>query len=57
MFDIGLAYYDALKDEDGTLAPLAQECERRENGTTSEGGKPKPAPKPSQNVNLFLRSP
>lgn len=39
MLDIGLAYYDALTGEDGTLAPFAQECERRENGGISVGGK------------------
>jgi hypothetical protein len=44
MIDIGLAYYDALTGEDGTLAPFAEECERRENGATSVGGKPAPKP-------------
>lgn len=38
MLDIGLSYYDALTGEDGTLAPFAKECERRENGSTSVGG-------------------
>jgi hypothetical protein len=47
MLDIGLSYYDALTGEDGTLAPFAEECERRENGSTSVGGKRKTAPKPS----------
>jgi hypothetical protein len=47
MLDIGLSYYDALTGEDGTLAPFAEECERRENGSTSVGGK-RPAPKPSE---------
>jgi hypothetical protein len=46
MLDIGLAYYDALTGEDGTLAPFAEECERRENGSTSVGGKRATAPKP-----------
>jgi hypothetical protein len=45
MLDIGLSYYDALTGEDGTLAPFAAECERRENGSTSVGGK-RPASKP-----------
>jgi hypothetical protein len=45
MLDIGLSYYDALTGEDGTLAPFAEECERRENGSTSVGGK-RSAPKP-----------
>lgn len=45
MLDIGLSYYDALEGGDGTLAPFAKECERRENGSTSVGGnlvRPKP---------------
>jgi len=44
MFDIGLAYYDALTGEDGTLAPFAPECQRRENGGISVGGKREAAP-------------
>jgi hypothetical protein len=47
MLDIGLSYYDALTGEDGTLAPFAAECERRENGSTSVGGK-RPAPKSTE---------
>lgn len=34
---IGLTYYDALTGEDGTLAPFADDCERRENGSTTAG--------------------
>jgi hypothetical protein len=44
MIDIGLAYYDALTHGDGTLAPFAEQCERRENGSTSVGGKRAPEP-------------
>lgn len=40
---IGLSYYDALTSEDGTRAPFAKECERRENGMVTAGGAP-PAP-------------
>jgi hypothetical protein len=43
LLKIGLSYYDALTSEDGTRAPFAKECERRENGMTTAGGKP---PKP-----------
>ena len=49
MLDIGLSYYDALNDNDGTLSPFADECERRENGGVSVGGrrsKPKSESKP-----------
>jgi hypothetical protein len=52
MLDIGLSYYDALTGEDGTLAPFAQECERRENGSTSVGGK-RDAPKPTETKPQF----
>ena len=55
MLDIGLSYYDALADDDGSLSPFADDCERRENGGVSVGGrrpeskpesKPKMEPKP-----------
>jgi hypothetical protein len=52
MLDIGLAYYDALTGEDGTLAPFARECERRENGVTSVGGK-REAPESSEAAARF----
>ena len=43
---IGLSYYDALTGEDGTLAPMAEECERHENGMVTAGGKPAPTDTP-----------
>jgi len=52
MQDIGLAYYDALTGEDGTLAPFARECQRRENGSTSVGGQ-RPTPEPSATARQF----
>ena len=52
MLDIGLAYYDALTGEDGTLAPFAAECERRENGSTSVGGK-REAPEQTEAATQF----
>jgi hypothetical protein len=45
MLDIGLSYYDALVLNDGKLSPFAENCERRENGGVSVGGK-RPEPKP-----------
>jgi hypothetical protein len=48
MFDIGLSYYDALTGEDGTLAPFAKECQRRENGGISVGGKKEDFPEPKE---------
>lgn len=52
MLDIGLSYYDALTGEDGTLAPFAKECERRENGSTSVGGT-REASEPSETERQF----
>ena len=49
MLNIGLSYYDALADNDGALSPFAEDCERRENGGVSVGGRrpeSKPASKP-----------
>jgi len=34
---IGLSYYDALDDNDGTLMPFADDCQRHENGMISAG--------------------
>ena len=45
MLDIGLSYYDALTLNDGSLAPFTQDCERRENGGVSVGGR-RPESKP-----------
>lgn len=45
---IGLSYYDALTSEDGTRAPFADECERRENGITTAGGTPPAPPAPKE---------
>jgi hypothetical protein len=48
MLDIGLSYYDALTGEDGTLAPFALECQRRENGGISVGGTKEDFPEPKK---------
>jgi hypothetical protein len=48
MLDIGLSYYDALTGEDGTLAPFALECQRRENGGISVGGTKEDFPEPKE---------
>ena len=34
---IGRTYYDALDDNDGSKAPFAADCQRRENGATTAG--------------------
>jgi hypothetical protein len=38
------AYYDAIEQSDGTVAPFADECQRRENGITSANNQ-EPLPK------------
>jgi hypothetical protein len=43
MLNAGAAYYAALTGEDGKLAPFADDCERRENGSTTAGTREKPA--------------
>ncbi len=44
---IGNAYYDALTQNDGELAPFADDCGRRENGMHTAGaGRPADAPPP-----------
>jgi hypothetical protein len=53
IIDVGLSYYDALTGEDGTLAPMADECERHENGMVTAGGKPQakpPSAKPAAKI-------
>lgn len=34
---IGMTYYDALDDNDGSKMPFAADCQRRENGMTTAG--------------------
>ncbi len=34
---IGIQYYDALDDNDGSKMPFADDCERHENGMTTAG--------------------
>ena len=48
---LGKTYYDALDDNDGSKAPFAADCQRRENGVTTAGegagGPPIKDPNPS----------
>jgi hypothetical protein len=41
---IGLSYYDALDDNDGTLTPFADDCQRHENGMITAGPEAGPGP-------------
>jgi len=37
LVSIGLSYYDALDDNDGSLMPFADDCQRHENGMITAG--------------------
>lgn len=37
LIDIGESYYDALDDNDGSLTPFAEDCQRHENGMVTAG--------------------
>ena len=41
---IGLSYYDALDDNDGSLMPFADDCQRHENGMVTAGAQAGPGP-------------
>lgn len=41
---IGLSYYDALDDNDGSLMPFAEDCQRHENGMVTAGPEAGPGP-------------
>ena len=41
---IAASYYDALDDNDGTLTPFAEDCERRENGMVAAAPDAGPGP-------------
>ena len=38
MLVIGMTYYDALEQSDGSASPFADDCERHENGLITAGG-------------------
>ena len=46
LVEIGLSYYDALDDNDGTLMPFAEDCQRHENGMITAGPEAGPGPNP-----------
>lgn len=41
---LGASYYDALDDNDGTLMPFAEDCQRHENGMITAGADAGPGP-------------
>jgi len=46
---IGLSYYDALDDNDGSLMPFADDCQRHENGMVTAGPEAGPGPNADPN--------
>jgi hypothetical protein len=44
LIKIGASYYDALDDNDGSLMPFAEDCERHENGMVTAGANAGPGP-------------
>jgi hypothetical protein len=48
------AYYDAIEFSDGTIAPFADDCQRRENGVTSANNQDPPAPGAAQGANAGM---
>ena len=47
--EIGMSYYDALDDNDGSLMPFADDCERHENGMVTAGPQAGPGPNADPN--------
>ena len=52
---IGETYYPALDDNDGTLMPFAEDCERHENGMITAGPGPRVGPGPNANTAPIAR--
>jgi len=52
---IGETYYPALDDNDGTLMPFAEDCERHENGMVTAGPGPRVGPGPNANTAPIAR--
>jgi len=46
---IGMSYYDALDDNNGSLMPFAEDCERHENGMVTAGPQAGPGPNADPN--------
>jgi hypothetical protein len=53
---LGLSYYDALDDNDGTLMPFADDCQRHENGMITAGPEAGPGPNADPNRAPVSRS-
>jgi hypothetical protein len=49
LVEVGLSYYDALDDNDGSLMPFAEDCQRHENGMITAGPEAGPGPNADPN--------
>jgi hypothetical protein len=49
---IGASYYDALDDNDGTLMPFADDCQRQENGMITAGANAGAGPNSAGTINV-----
>jgi hypothetical protein len=56
LVEIGLSYYDALDDNDGTLMPFADDCQRHENGMITAGPDAGPGPNADESRAPVARS-
>jgi len=56
LVEIGLSYYDALDDNDGSLMPFADDCQRHENGMITAGPEAGPGPNADPNRAPVARS-
>jgi len=52
---LGATYYPALDDNDGSLMPFAEDCERHENGMVTAGPGPRVGPGPNNNTAPIAR--
>jgi len=55
LIKLGASYYDALDDNDGTLTPFAEDCERHENGMVTAGAGPRVGAGPNNNTAPIAR--
>lgn len=55
LITLGTTYYPALDDNDGSLMPFAEDCERHENGMVTAGPGPRVGPGPNNNTAPIAR--
>ena len=55
MLKIANSYYEAIVNDDGALAPFADDCQRRENGGITAGKKPDAPDNPDDDFAIFSK--